>query len=298
MDNYGISVIMSVYNDEKYLSIAIESILNQTYKNFEFIIINDGSTDGSINILEYYQKLDSRIIVINQENVGLTKSLNKVIKISKFQYIARMDSDDISDKFRLEKQIAFLKHNKGYALVGTNIIKIDKNGNEIEKNKTKYSYKDILNTFKTRNCIAHGSVLLNRQLLGDMLYYDENFLYAQDFKLWTKISKKYKIANLKEYLYNLRIHEVSISKNKIKEQSISAAVVSYEFEYNTSVINIEEELKTNTILKHKVGFILLLNSEPNLAIKYFDFFNIYFYISFISKYINLNKMKNLIKIFK
>ena len=161
MSSPAISVIMSVYNDEKYLAKSIESILNQTYSDFEFIIINDGSTDKSMEIIDRYKNEDKRVVVVNQENMGLTKSLNKAIKLSKGKYIARMDSDDISVSNRLEKQIEFLKHNKDYALVGTNIVKINISDNELEINRTKYGYEDIVDTFKTRNCIAHGSVMVN-----------------------------------------------------------------------------------------------------------------------------------------
>ena len=137
-----ISVIMSVYNDEKYLSKAVESILNQSYKDFEFIIVNDGSTDNSFEILEKYQQDDKRVILIEQDNIGLTKSLNKAIDMACGKYIARMDSDDISLLTRFQKQIDFLEQNKDYALAGTNIAKIDISNNESEVNKTKYSYEN------------------------------------------------------------------------------------------------------------------------------------------------------------
>ena len=111
---------MSVYNASKFLNEAIESILNQTYKNFEFIIIDDGSTDNSTQIIEKYKKIDERIVFIeNEKNVGLTKNLNKAIKLSTSDYIARMDADDISDVKRLEKQIKFLQENKDISIVGS-----------------------------------------------------------------------------------------------------------------------------------------------------------------------------------
>jgi len=114
-----VSIVMSVYNAQKYLDEAIESILNQTYSNFEFIIINDGSTDKSLEIIENYAKKDSRIIVINRENKGLIYSLNEGIRKANGKYIARMDADDISLPQRLEKQVEFMEKNKNIGICGT-----------------------------------------------------------------------------------------------------------------------------------------------------------------------------------
>lgn len=295
LSNPLVSIIMSVYNDEKYLSKSIESILNQTYTNIEFIIINDGSRDDSLDIIKKYYNIDDRIVLIDQKNIGLTKSLNKAIKLSNGKYIARQDSDDISVLNRFEKQIKFMEDNPNYALVGTNIIKIDKDDKQLEVNKTQYNYKDIVDTFKTRNCIAHGSVMINKELLKNELFYDENFKYAQDFRLWAKIAKNYKIANLEEPLYKLRIHNDSISKQKIEQQSVYAAVVAYEFDYNVIVSNINLEIKNNINLQKKIGIILLMNFQPHIAIKYFNKLDIYYWISFILKFINLKMIKNIIK---
>ncbi|MEA3513762.1 MAG: glycosyltransferase [Campylobacterota bacterium] len=295
MNSPIVSVIMSVYNDEKYVSFAIESILNQTYKSLEFIIIDDGSTDNSLDIINQYSKQDNRIIVINQNNIGLTKSLNKGIKKAKGRYIARMDSDDISNPQRLEKQIKFLENNLEYGLVGTNAEKIDTNGKHIEFNTTKYSNEEIKKILSTRNCFAHGSVMLNKELLGDALYYDEEFKYAQDYRLWVKIAKYFKIANLEESLYKLRLHENSISKEKIEQQSIYAGIVAYEFENNVKVDNLELEIKRNQKLKNKIGKILLMNQQPKLACKYFSNFSLYYLISIILQYIDLYKFKRFLK---
>ncbi|UTY38146.1 glycosyltransferase [Allocoprobacillus halotolerans] len=123
-----ISVIMSVYNDAKYLEKSIQSILNQTFKDFEFIICNDCSTDSSLSIIQEFQKLDSRIKIINNStNLGLAASLNKCIEISLGQYIARMDSDDISFKNRLEVEYNFLMEHQEYDVVGSKSITINEN---------------------------------------------------------------------------------------------------------------------------------------------------------------------------
>jgi len=290
-----VSVIMAVYNDEQYLSEAIDSILNQTYRKFEFIIINDGSTDSSSEILNEYERKDSRVKVVKQKNVGLTKSLNRAIKLSMGEYITRMDSDDISHRDRLLKQVKFLMANLDYALVGTNVIKIDEYGKHLEVNKTKYSHNDIYNTFKNRNCIAHGSVMINKELVGDLLKYDETFLYAQDFRLWAKIAKRFKIANLKEPLYLLRLHKESLSKKKIENQSIYAGIVAYEFETSNTIYNIDKEIINNQKLRDKIGNVLLMNFEPKIAKKYFKKYSKLYFFSIIFRLLNFKFLKDLIK---
>lgn len=116
---------------------------------------------------------------------------------------------------RLQKQSQFLKNNIDYALVGSNVIKIDTNGCDISINKSKYHHKDIITTLKSRNCFAHGSIVLNKSILGGNLKDDEQFKYDQDYKLWTEIASKHKVANLKNALYKLRIHGKSISSRNI-----------------------------------------------------------------------------------
>jgi len=292
MNNPIVSVVMSVYNDEKYVSLAIDSILNQSHKDFEFIIINDGSTDKTLEILKEYEAKDSRIVLIDQENKGLTKSLNIGIKKAKGKYIARMDSDDISHPQRLQKQIEFLETNHDYALLGCNVIKIDENSNELEKNQTKYSYKDIYKRFKYGNCIAHGSVMINRELIAELLEYDENFKYSQDYRLWTKIAKNYKVANTYEHLYYLRLHDNSISKTKLEEQAIYAGIISYEFETDRVVNRLDMEIKNNNYLRKKIGIALLMQFKPELSFKYFAFSSPYKYLSLFMRFFDLKKLKS------
>jgi glycosyltransferase involved in cell wall biosynthesis len=129
-----VTVLMSVYNGEEHLREAIDSILNQTYKNFEFLIIDDGSTDGSVNIIRSY--LDPRIRLIkNKKNIGITRSLNKGLKLARGEYIARMDDDDIAFPERLEKQVRFLNEHVNVGLVGGSDITINGVGDEIRFRK-------------------------------------------------------------------------------------------------------------------------------------------------------------------
>jgi len=213
-----VTVLMSVYNGERYLREAVDSILNQTLKNFEFIIINDSSTDRTLKILNGYS--DPRIKIINnKENIGLTRSLNKGLSIAKGEYIARQDADDISTPDRLEKELNFLIKRSDYAAVGSLIIVIDKNRKElhtIEKPITDEAIKDSL---KKDNCIAHGSSVIRMSCLRDINFYDNAIPKSQDYDLWLRLSEKYKLANIPEYLYFWRYHTGNVSiKNKNEQK--------------------------------------------------------------------------------
>ncbi len=239
MEEPKISVVMSVYNDQKYLHEAIESILKQTYSNYEFIIINDASTDLSREIILSYK--DSRIISLdNNINIGLTISLNKCLEIAYGKYIARMDSDDISLPERLEKQIIFLENNKDYILVGTWNEVIDKNSNILDKLIHPTDHEEILKTLMYTNCISHGSVMF-RNICATK--YNEDYIYSQDYDLWTTLILKGKIANIPEFLYMYRDHVDSISNIKRAIQVDNAERIIkkyyqnlYKEEYNNTLI--------------------------------------------------------------
>lgn len=215
--NLKITVLMSVFNGEKHLREAVDSILNQTFKDFEFLIINDGSTDGTFEILKTYS--DSRIKIIeNKKNLGLTRSLNRGLKIAKGDYIARQDADDISVNERLQIEFDFLVAHPDYAAVGSFIRVIDEKGQElstIEKPITDEEIKDFL---KKSNCIAHGSSLIRMSCLQDVGFYDETFTKAQDYDLWLRLSEKYKLKNIPEYFYLWRNRKENISVKNHNEQ--------------------------------------------------------------------------------
>ena len=230
-----ISVIMSVYNSGKYLSEAIESILNQTYSNIEFIIINDGSKDNSLNIIKEYQSKDSRIVLIDQENKGLTKSLNIGIKVAKGNYIARQDSDDISLPDRFSKFINFLRKNKKIDLYSTPSYTID------EKN----TINGVIPNFFRRNgfdqqslnyynSMIHGTLIADSNLLRKFLY-NEDFRLSQDFELYHRLmSSGYKISYDKDNIsYKLRYHNDALSsKNQDKQiQFLKKILISNKKKY-------------------------------------------------------------------
>ena len=220
MNSPLISVIMSVYNCEKYVSVAIESILNQSYSNFEFVIINDGSTDSSMEIIKKYQHKDSRIVLIDQKNIGLTKSLNKGIKIAKGDYIARMDSDDISKPLRFNNFLDYIKLHKNVMIYTTPAIIIDSFGNYIRKIPSYFRR----NGFSERmldytNSLIHGTLIINSELLKKH-HYDESYRVAQDFNLYHRlIFNGYKINYDKNNVsYLLRIHNNQVTNRSSLSQ--------------------------------------------------------------------------------
>jgi glycosyltransferase involved in cell wall biosynthesis len=207
-----VSVVMSVYNSEKYLRESVNSVLNQSFTDFEFVIINDGSTDGTREILESYN--DPRIILIHQENMGLTKSLNKGITLARGEYIARQDADDISMLERLEKQLEFLEKNKNVALLGTAAQIIYNRGILLKTTINPCDYASIKNLLKNTNCFIHGSVMFKREVFFELGGYREFFLTSQDYDLWLRFAEKFEVANLLIPLYKFRFNQQSISFKK------------------------------------------------------------------------------------
>lgn len=209
-----ISVVMPVYNGETYLHEAIESILNQTYSDFEFIIINDGSTDNSWHVIKEYAEKDPRIVPITQENIGLTKSLNNGIQMAKGKYIARQDADDISLCNRLQTQITW-SEDKGFDLCCSRTWLI-KEG-RVSPRIWYFFPKPLL--LCMYNPFVHGTYLIRKEAIVDIGGYDESFLYGQDYRLATQLYAKGKrVKYLRECLYKTRKTKSSIGQIKRKEQ--------------------------------------------------------------------------------
>ncbi len=222
-----VSVVMSVYNGQKFLNEAIESILSQTFKAFEFIIVDDGSTDNSLEIIKSYAKIDKRIRIIkNKKNLGLTKSLNKALSAAKAKYIARQDSDDVSLPERLEKQYCFLETHKSYGLVGTGAIIIDSKARPIKKSFIIKNNAFIKLYLRLGNCFFHGSVMFRKSLFLKLRGYNEFFKRSQDYELWTRFALISKLYNLNSYLYLWRQTKKGISKANEEEQDRYAAVAA------------------------------------------------------------------------
>jgi glycosyltransferase involved in cell wall biosynthesis len=208
---------MSVYNGATYLEDAINSILQQTYANFELIIVNDASTDATPEILQKFDDCRIRVLT-NSENLGLTKSLNRGIGAARGRYIARMDADDLSLPHRLERQWQFLEEHPDFALVGSSYYQIDENGHILSLIRVLTADSDLRAGLRQQNWFGHGSVMMRRKAVQQMNGYDEQFTYAQDYDLWLRLSEHFEVANLEEPLYCWRASSSCISRSKTEEQ--------------------------------------------------------------------------------
>lgn len=236
-----ISVIMPVYNTEKYLKAAIKSILNQTYKNFELIIVDDNSTDNSYKIAENFAKKDKRIkLVKNKNKKGISGGVNTGIELSTGEYITRMDSDDISLPDRFKKQYDFLQKNKKYNSCSVNLYYIDKKGKRIsnsiaKKHKAPYEWLLI-----AKDPLPNAPIFYSNKIIKENnLKYDYDFKTSEDYNfLKDYILHGGKITLVNEPLYEYRFHNGSITLN------------NYNLTFANSLIVIENYIKS--ISKQKI----------------------------------------------
>ena len=221
MKNPKISVIMSVYNGEKHVVESIQSILNQTFRDFEFIIVNDCSTDNSLHVIDGHAKQDDRIILIdNKMNLGLTKSLNLGLKEAKGKYIARIDADDVAMPNRLEIQYNYLENNRNIFLVGSGALKIDKNGNSINTHKRITNPIKVKKRLEQENCIYHPTILFRNEANN---FYREHFVYSQDYDFYLMLLSNGKILiNIQDVLIKYRINPNAISLTMTSKQKYFA----------------------------------------------------------------------------
>lgn len=213
--NIKVTVLMPVFDSELFIKAAIDSILDQTYANFEFIIINDGSKDGSDAIIRSYS--DKRIKYIDHKNnKGIVATLNEGLALAKGEYIARMDADDISLPHRLERQVAFLENNPEYKLCGSNAVAINFDGKKLYKlnRPTAFEHIKVFNFF--RNAFIHPTIMADAKILKEVCY-QEDYKYAEDYFLFSQLTMNYKVANLDDRLLNYRLHDASITSIKNSE---------------------------------------------------------------------------------
>ncbi len=221
MSNFPIvSIVMSVYNSQRYLCAAVESILAQTFSNFEFIVINDGSTDRSLKILQDFQKQDHQIRVISRNRTGLTPALNEGIRLANGQFIARMDADDVAYPQRFEQQIHFLNGHAASVAVGCALLLIDPDGEAIAARHPLVTHDSIVVSLLSGNtAIPHPSAMIRREALMAVGAYREEFEYAQDLDLWLRLCEIGELANLDDVLMQYRLHEQSITAQYLTRQA-------------------------------------------------------------------------------
>lgn len=212
-----VSVVMPVFNGAKFLQQAIDSILNQTYTDFEFIIIDDGSSDESAAIIAKSASVDKRIKFLqNKKNSGICVTLNNGLDVAKGEYIVRMDCDDISEPNRIEEQVTFMDSHREYGVVGS---KIRIFGEGIQKSYIfdfDEDWRMNIANMIFATCVAHPAVIIRKEVLtAYRIQYEDSFRGMEDFYMWWNISKYAKISNIQLPLLNYRKHEKQVTKKVI-----------------------------------------------------------------------------------
>ena len=218
--NPAISVVMSVYNGQRYLAQAVESVLAQTFRNFEFIIIDDGSTDRTAAILADYAKRDARIRIISHENKGRATSLNIGIDVARSGYIARMDADDACLPDRFQQQLDFLEAHPDVGIVGGAVEVVNGNGQLLRRIKPPTGDAEIRSTMLTGNPMWHPTILMRRQHVLAVRGYRKQFLDTDDYDLWLRMIERCQIANLEAYVLQYRIHANQVSVRNMRHQTM------------------------------------------------------------------------------
>ncbi|MCE2711638.1 MAG: glycosyltransferase [Cryomorphaceae bacterium] len=250
---------MPVYNGEKFLNEAIISILGQSFEEFEFLIINDGSTDSTEKIILSYT--DNRIrYVKNETNLKLIETLNKGIVLSQGKYIVRMDADDISAIDRIEKQVAFMEKNKKVGLCGTWITSFGEVTETICKYKEAHDEIVLKMLYQCHFC--HPSLIIRKEVFeqGKVLF-DSEFLHAEDYELYLRLSTKWKFHNLQESLIKYRIHSLSVSRQNEKIQLENSQQIRKMFFSLLGIDCSQEELKAFEALNHEDYKAISITSE-------------------------------------
>jgi len=272
-----LTVLMSIYNSKDYLEEAITSILNQTMNDFEFLIINDGSTDNSSDIIASFK--DTRIKTIeNPVNIGLTKSLNIGLKRATGSFIARQDADDISLPRRLEKQLSYLKTNPNIAVVGSWAKEIEADGAFLREIKTADDPMVLRWRMLFTNQIIHSTMMFRQKDILKLGGYNEEYRYSQDYDLWLKVLKKNDIYILPEFLVCRRKHKNYITGINFTEQNEAAHIIVHKnlSQYLKRHIDINDVMSLRELFhyrsvtpvsSHFRALILLLSAYQSFFLK-------------------------------
>ncbi|MGC2814156.1 MAG: glycosyltransferase [Candidatus Acidiferrum sp.] len=214
-----VSVLMSVFNGEKYLAVAIDSILGQTFSDFEFIVIDDGSTDSTARILSDYAVRDSRLRVVQQQNKGRTASLNIGLGLCKGTYIARMDADDFALASRFGDQVSFMERNQDVVLVGGAIELMGSRGQTLRAVIPPLDDSEIRASLLRQNPICHPAVLLRKEVVLAVGGYRGAFQESEDYDLWLRMSERGRLANLGQVVLKYRVHGGQVSVRYLRCQA-------------------------------------------------------------------------------
>lgn len=269
-----VSVIIPVYNGARYLRYALESILEQTYRDFEIVVINDGSTDESESVVRSYN--DPRINLHTQQNIGLTRTLNRLIELANGAYLARMDQDDWSHPERLQIQVEFLQNHTEVKMCGSWIQAIDVKNNLVYSHKYPVTNHAIHEEMLLSNPFAHGSIMVRK---GPDVYYRTEYDDAEDMDHWARLCETHVVANLPHFLYHWRVNPEGMTHTRLQtQQSTSQRILERYRSYYLShfaqrkvsrdeIIIERQAAGTSSILKRKLRLFMLFRrlNRPELA---------------------------------
>lgn len=233
-----VTVLLPAYNAELYLAEAVESILKQTFSDFELLVINDGSKDRSSEIVRSFK--DERIrLVENETNLRLIATLNKGIKLAKGKYIARMDADDVSLPDRLQKQVAFMEAHPEAGVCGTWFEQLGNPGKVVKYPESDAAIR-VMMLYQTPFC--HPSVILRKEVLEkNQVFFSPDFIHGEDYEMWIRLSSYTRFANIPEVLLHYRVHESSVSvSNQSVQQEKTYNVIRLAFQKAGMSISNEE----------------------------------------------------------
>lgn len=222
-----VSVLMPVYNAERYLATAVQSILDQSFADVELILIDDGSSDNSLAILRGFERHDPRVRLISRPNTGYVIALNEMIELATGQYLARMDSDDIALPDRLEKQVRFLDANSECVAVGSDVLLIDEDGDTL----TTWEFERTSDEIDKLHMQGHGprlvhpAAMIRAAAMRTVGGYRVDMETAEDMDLWLRLAEVGELANLDEVLLHYRVHSMSVShQNRAKQAELRARI--------------------------------------------------------------------------
>jgi len=246
-----VSVLLPVFNAEKFISDAIKSILAQTFTDFELILINDGSSDSSPSIIVEYAKKDPRIVVINNlNNLGLIETLNLGLNAAKGRYIARMDADDISAPDRFAYQVDYLEKNHDIFLIGGSFYLMDENGRLLRKKQKEYFNDQISKKILKFGVIHHPTVMFRNE---DDIFYRKKAIHCEDRDLWLRfISEGKKLYVSPKILLYYRVHEQAISSiNPETQKAVIQQLVKWHKQRLTTGTDDYESVNIETIVRNE-----------------------------------------------
>ena len=218
----AVSVVMPVYNAARFLGEAVESILAQSFEEFELIAADDGSTDESAEILERYARGDRRLRVFRCAHEGLPATLNFGCARAEGKYIARMDADDIALPSRFERQIEFLNKHRRVTILGTQLERIREDGTSMGFTNHPLEHAQIAANMQKFCCIHHPTVMMRTEAMRELGGYREAFHGAEDHDLWLRAAEQFEFANLPDVLLRYRLHTEAVRFRELEEQVIAA----------------------------------------------------------------------------